>query len=220
MDCGGGSMGMYLKRLVAGYLRPRRWLFMAVATVYGAGIILGALGVGFLSPEQVKYLTQLINNFLAQLQNVQVDDATYTREVLGTIWKDLGLIYFLSLSVVGLPGVGVILFLRGFLLGFVLGFFIQAMAIDGLVFATLATLPQNIITIPVYLAAGVTGVELSWFIVRRYGHYPRPALRPYILRITVFMLILAMFASVGGLVEVYVTPYFMKWIAVAMQTKG
>lgn len=210
-------MGQYLRARVAGYFRPRRWLFVVVGLVYGIGLLLGALGVGFLNSQQIDYLNQLINSFLAQLQNLEVEDTAYTKEVLSTIWRDLSLIYFLSLSVIGLPGVAVIIFLRGFLLGFVLGFFIQAMALDGLVFASLATLPQNLITIPVYLAAGVTGVELSWFILRRLSHYPRPALRPYILRITVFMLFLGAVASVGGLIEVYITPLFMKWVAVALQ---
>ncbi|HEX3032801.1 MAG TPA: stage II sporulation protein M, partial [Bacillota bacterium] len=191
-----------IKRNLSNYLRPRRWIFLIVAAIYGAGVVLGAVGVGLLNKEQVDYLTHLINNFLAQLQKVQVDDTAYTKEVLSTIWRDLGLIYFLSLSVIGLPGVAVIIFLRGFLLGFVLGFFIQAMALEGLLFASLSMIPQNLITIPVYIAAGVTAIELSWFIITRYRHFPKPPLRPYVARITTFMLVLAIIASMGGLVEV------------------
>ncbi len=117
----------------------------------------------------------------------------------------------------GLPGVCVIIFLRGFLLGFVLGFFIQQMAFDGMLFATLAMIPQNLITIPVYLTAGVTAIELSWFLCRRLWHFPKVPLRPYVLKISTFMLFLTIIASVGGLVEVYVTPIFMKLVAANLQ---
>lgn len=206
-----------LRQSLYNYLRPRLFLYGIVGALYGLGVILGVLGVGLLSKEQVSYLTQLISNFLAYLQNLQIDDQAYIREVLGSIWKDLGLIYLLSLTVIGLPGVFVIIFLRGFLLGFVLGFFAQEMAFDGVIFATLAMAPQNLITVPVYLAAGVTAVELSWFLLRRFWHFPRPPLRPFVWKFTTFMFFLAAIASMGGLVEVYVTPILMKWVAAGIK---
>lgn len=206
-----------LRQNLYNYLRPRLFLFALVGVFYGLGVILGALGVGLLSKEQVVYLTNLISNFLAHLQNLQIDDRLYTREVLGSIWKDLGLIYLLSLTVIGLPGVFVLLFLRGFLLGFVLGFFARQMAFDGMVFATLAMVPQSLITVPVYLTAGVTAVEISVFLLRRFWHIPKPPLRPYVWKFTTFMIFLALVASLGGLVEVYVTPVFMKWVAAGIK---
>ncbi|MDA8212083.1 MAG: stage II sporulation protein M [Clostridia bacterium] len=206
-----------LRQTLYNYLRPRLFLYVLVGVLYGLGVILGALGVGLLSKEQVDYLTQLITNFLAHLQNLQIDDQAYTREVLGSIWKDLGFIYLLSLTIIGLPGVFVIIFLRGFLLGFVLGFFAQEMAFDGMIFATLALVPQNLITVPVYLAAGVTAVELSWFLLRRFWHFPKPPLRPYVWKFTTFMFFLAVIASMGGLMEVYITPIFMKWVAAGIK---
>lgn len=209
-------MKAYLRKLIFNYLKPRLFLFLIVGVVYGGGVLLGAVGVGFLTDEQVTYLTQLINNFLSHLQNIQIDDQAYIREVLGSIWRDLGLIYFLSFTVIGLPGIFVIIFLRGFLLGFVLGFFIQQMAFDGMIFASLAIVPQSLITIPVYLTAGVTAIEFSWFLLRRFWHFPKIPLRPYVLKISVFMLFLGLVASVGGLVEVYVTPVFMKLVAASI----
>lgn len=204
-----------IKQTFYNYLRPRLFLYLLVGGIYGLGAVFGAVGVGLLSQEQVGYLSQLICNFLAHLRDVQIDDLMYAREVLGAIWRDLALIYLLSISIIGLPGVMAIIFLRGFLLGFVLGFFIQKMALEGIVFAALATLPQNMITIPVYLAAGVTAIEISWFLLRRIRRFPRPPLRPFLARITVFILALGLVASMGGLVEVYITPWFMKWVALA-----
>ncbi|MFZ3170775.1 MAG: stage II sporulation protein M [Carboxydocellales bacterium] len=210
---GGVPVKNNFRQTLYNYLRPRMMLFVLVGVFYGLGIMLGSLGVGLLSKEQVVYLTKLITNFLINLQNLAIDEGVYTREVLGSIWKDLGLIYLLSLTVIGLPGVFALLFLRGFLLGFVLGFFAQQMAFEGVIFATLALVPQSLITIPVYLTAAVTAIEISMFLLRRFWHFPRPPIRPYVWRFTTFMFFLALLASFGGLVKIYITPVFMKWVA-------
>src|SRR5699024_2812309 len=85
------------------------------------------------------------------------------------IWKDsffyhtkyLLLLFVLGLSVIGLPIVWVLLFLKGLVVGFSVGFIVNQLGIKGLALASVAIAPQNLFIIPIYVAAGSISMIFS-----------------------------------------------------------
>ncbi len=76
--------------------------------------------------------------------------------------KIILLIWILGLSVIGLPFIPVILFLRGFVIGFTMGFLIEELAAAGFLFALASLLPQNFLLIPLYIFSGLISIAFAW----------------------------------------------------------
>lgn len=201
-----------IKSKTRSFLQRRWWLILLVLMTYTVGVALGALGVTVLNEEQVGTLTILVDNFMDHVATMEVNTDAYTKDVLWRIWKDIGLIYFLSLTVIGLPLAYIVLFFRGFLLGFVTAFFAQEKALSGIMFAFLSMIPQNLITIPAFILLVVVSSEFSWYLLTR-GWRKRVPFGAKFTHYTFITFALSMLASLGGLVEVHITPQLMKLMA-------
>ena len=65
--------------------------------------------------------------------------------------KWIGLIWILGLSVIGLPGILILDFLKGVLIGFTVGYLVGQYSWKGLLFALVSIAPQNLFIIPVLM---------------------------------------------------------------------
>lgn len=111
----------------------------------------------------------------------------------------------MGLTVVGLPLIAGIVFIRAFSLGFTIHFLLQEKGGTGIMIA-LTLLPQNLIYIPVLLAAAVTGLNFSLGIVRGNYRIFGP-LWQRLISYTVTMVFLLLLIMAGALVEAYVAPW-------------
>lgn len=113
--------------------------------------------------------------------------------------------YLAGLTVIGLPVVAAILFLRGYALGFTSGFLIRHEGIYGLGIVLAELLPQNVLLLLVLIVGAVASCSFSLLLLRR-GFDPATPVFPWFLRYTGIMLLLAAAASGAGVVESYVVP--------------
>ncbi|MBC8016461.1 MAG: stage II sporulation protein M, partial [Sporomusaceae bacterium] len=114
--------------------------------------------------------------------------------------------------IVGIPFVLFILFTRGFIIGFTVGFLVNEYVMRGLLFALASVLPHNFFAIPAILITGVSATKFSLMLVRRKKQgkinlwYEAAG---YSL-LCALMLAVMLFAA---LLEVYISPVFMKLVA-------
>ena len=80
--------------------------------------------------------------------------------------KWIGLIWILGLSVIGLPGILILDFLKGVLIGFTVGYLVGQYSWKGLLFALVSIAPQNLFIIPVLMMCGVAAITFSLYIIR------------------------------------------------------
>jgi len=194
------------------YVKNHALLYLVVVGFFALGILFGSMGVRVLHEDQAGQLSHLVTEFIKQLNVLRVDYNEYAREVVWSNLKILGAIYFLGLTIIGIPVILLLLLTRGFLLGFAVGFLAQDKAWKGLVFAVSSVLPQNLINIPVLLIAGASAVHFSLALVRgRFSNQGHRVLSQFI-RYTVLMVVLALFSVGSGLMQAYVTPVLMKLV--------
>src|SRR5690625_2468226 len=125
--------------------------------------------------------------------------------------KYLLLLFILGLSVIGLPVVWILLFLKGLVVGFTVGFIVNQLGIKGLLLATLSIAPQNIIIIPIYIIAGSLSMIFSLTLLGKLfsRKYSRPVLQPFGQYIMVFSLLLV-FSFLAAILEAYVANEAME----------
>jgi stage II sporulation protein M len=137
-------------------------------------------------------------------------------EIFWFYGKWLLLMWFLGLSVIGLPFVLVLDFLKGVLMGFAVALLAQQLAWKGVFFFLVATAPQNAIVVPALMIGSISAARFANFVVRERLFRRKGQLLPPFLAhtaVTGLMLIMLVLAS---LFEAFVTPIILERLTPAV----
>ncbi|WP_031515156.1 stage II sporulation protein M [Desulfofalx alkaliphila] len=190
-------------------LRANWLLFGLVMLVFSAGSCLGVLGVDFLKTEQAKELSDYLESFIKQTNALQIDSKQTVKLGIANNVAVLAIIYFAGLTVLGLPLVLALIFVRGFALGFAFAFLTKQRAWEGALLAAASMLPHNIFFIPALIIGAMSSIAFSILLVKRYFN-SRLAVWPAFLGYTLLMTALCTVAVGAAFVEAYITPWFIK----------
>lgn len=149
------------------YLMNHLPLFIFVSVLFLVGVVFGALLVNSLSYEQIQEINVYLSSFFHKLdQGEAMEGQVYFKQTFSTNLKWFLLIWVLGLSVIGMPFVLVLDFLKGVFIGFTVGYFISQMSWKGMLFAFLSIGPQNLFMIPAMLILSVTAISFSLHFIR------------------------------------------------------
>ncbi len=202
------------------YMKEHLPLYMFVSILFVIGVIFGALMVNALSLGQKEELSRFLGSFFQTIDQSAAFDAKQSFfEAFSTQFKWIALVWVLGLSVIGLPLVLLLDFLKGVLVGFSVGFLTGQLSWNGLLFALVSIMPQNLILIPSLLICSVTAVAFSVYVIRnrliqRKGSISRAFLS---YSLTALMVVIAILAA--ALFEAFVTPALMQWVTPTLLRK-
>ncbi|MGG2990592.1 stage II sporulation protein M [Paenibacillus macerans] len=195
-------------------LKDQTPLYVFVAVLFLMGVVFGALMVNALTLEQQQDLSRYFGDFFLSINEGGTEFQLMSYwEVAVLHLKWLGLIWLLGLSVIGLPGILILDFLKGVLIGFTVGCLVGQYTWKGLLFALVSIAPHNLIVIPALLIASVAAVSFSLNIIRsrvllsRSGNASRPFLSYTGLTLAMAAVLLAVSSF-----ETWVTPAMMAWV--------
>ncbi|MHA0855523.1 stage II sporulation protein M [Paenibacillus sp. CMAA1364] len=195
-------------------LREQTTLFIFVAVLFLVGVVFGALMVNALSLEQQQDLAAYLGNYFVTLEQGSngVEQATFWSIVILNL-KWVGLIWICGLSVIGLPGILILDFLKGVLIGFTVGYLVGQFSWKGFLFAMVSVAPHNLFVIPVLMLCSVAAITFSLHIIKnrmlmyRQGNFTRPFVTYVSLTLVMGLLMIGIAAF-----ETWVTPAMMRWV--------
>ncbi|MFS0722726.1 stage II sporulation protein M [Paenibacillus sp. 1P07SE] len=187
-------------------------LYVFVSVLLVVGVIFGTLLVHALTLEQQEDLAGDIHHFVQLLDAGMGPDqaqAFWDRGWLHTKW--VMLIWLLGISVIGMPLVLALDFLKGVLIGFTVGILIQGHGWNGVLFSLFSVAPPNLIILPALLIASVSSVSFSIHLVKHRLLLRQGQLRhPFISHVSITLVMLAVI-WVAAWLEAYVSPHLMGW---------
>lgn len=199
---------MNVKSKIKLHIKENKWHYIILTLFFSLGIFLGYHKVYSLSGEVREHLLSLINNYLlggfrGELSANHIFSSAYIQQL-----KSIILIWFLGLTVIGIPLIIGVIFFRGFSLGFTLGFLINEKASAGVIISILSILPQNIIYIPLVIVLSLIAINFSIYIVkgRDIGGLP---LTKGLIRYLLILLIFSVVVLSGVLIETYLSPWLL-----------
>ncbi|MFD3258751.1 stage II sporulation protein M [Paenibacillus lentus] len=208
-------------------LRPFRYalkdqtpVYVFVSVLFLMGVVFGALMVNALTFEQQQDLSRYLGNFFISVNEGGADFHPVTLwEVAILHLKWLGLIWILGLSVIGLPGILILDFLKGVLIGFTVGCLVGQFTWKGLLFALVSVAPHNLLIIPVLLISSVAAIGFSLNIIRSRVLMSRSgsAARPF-LTYTGLTMVLGVVIMAASSFETWVTPVMMGWVTPMLES--
>ncbi len=205
-------------RALLEYFRDNMGIYIFVTSFFLVGIAAGALIVRFL---EVDYLEELQTSFVSFLQSCQLysnDNADFFQLLKVSYRKNilfLAVTWFLGLLWSGFPFVLLVLLLKGLALGFTVGFMVYNFALRGFLFSLAALLPHNIVLIPAFLFAATIATTYSYMhFKRRFSSKKKPP-EAHFGEYCLFILISFFIILIGGFVEAYLSPVFMRLVVSA-----
>ncbi|HEY8449822.1 MAG TPA: stage II sporulation protein M, partial [Bacillota bacterium] len=201
------------RRSALEHVRRYAGVYFFLTVLFAMGVAFGALAVGALDATQRLELGHYLEFFLQTLEQPgeAVPAQSIVRQALLSNWRTAGLIFLLGLTVVGVPLIPAIVFLRGFIVGFAVGFLVSSDGWRGLLISLLAILPQNVLIVPALIVLSAAAVTFSARLVR-----PGPG-RPSLWRFVISYLTTAaacfIALAVASVLEGYVAPLFLRLVA-------
>ncbi len=189
-------------------------LFLFVIVLFMMGAVFGSLMVNSLSLDQKQEVMQMLNGFFhVSMAEGSAPTSANLVHYFGAHAKWLALIWLFGLSVIGLPLVLVLDFLKGVLIGFSIGFMTSELSWNGLWFALASIAPQNLLLIPALLIASTAAISYSILVVKhRFIQQKGPIAQP-MLQYSFISLLMVALSLAAALVQTYISPVLMKWTA-------
>ncbi len=194
-------------------------LYLFVGTLVAVGAVFGALLVCALTFEQQQDLAGHLGIYIRRIGDPgALDPAGAFRSSLLFYGKWLALIWLLGISVIGLPAVMILDFLKGVLIGFTVGLLLHEFAWKGLLFSLAAVAPQNALVVPAMMIASVSSARFAYFVVRERLFRRKGMLLPPFLAHTAASALMLAVLCLASLYEAYLSPYLLELAAPRAET--
>lgn len=205
-------MFAYFRQGLNGYIKNNIVKFFFVILIFSIGVVFGAMAIKVLPDGQKSELAGYLNIFFQ-------DIATHTEYgldlFLTVLWNNLKiifLIWILGFTIIGVPFILFIVFTRGFIIGFTVGLLVNEFVLKGLLFAFVAILPHNFIAVPILILMSIFSISFSIQIINKKKQINSKLLANSI-NYTIICFLLCVGMLVSSLIEVYISPVFMKIVA-------
>ncbi|UJL44773.1 stage II sporulation protein M [Virgibacillus sp. NKC19-16] len=204
---------MYKNRaLIMNHVKEHSTIYLFMIILFLTGIIFGAIIVNSMNFVQKQDLFFYLERFFSQItDNQQVENGQILKSSFSYHAKYLLLLFLLGLSVIGLPLVWILLFIKGLVVGFSVGFIVNQLGTTGLFLAALSIAPQNILIIPVYIIAGSLSMIFSLTLLSKLftRKISQPVFQPFGRYVMIFSILLAI-SFIAALLEAYVANEAME----------
>ncbi|MFD1955806.1 stage II sporulation protein M [Paenibacillus thailandensis] len=190
-------------------------LLIFVAVLFVVGAVFGGLMVHALTLEQQEDLADEVARYIGQFGSNAAaagdSDAFWSRLLFHGKW--LLLVWVLGVTVVGVPFVLALDFLKGALVGFAVGTLVSEHSWKGVLLSLVSVAPPNLITVPAILMASVASLSFSLYVVNNRLLRQRGPLAPQLISFTASTAIMLALLAGAALLETYVSPVLIGWVA-------
>ncbi|WP_026906614.1 stage II sporulation protein M [Paucisalibacillus globulus] len=199
---------MNKRTLAMEHIKTHATIYVFMLILFLTGVAFGAIVVNSMGTIQKQDLFFNLERFFGY---ITTDNTIDKNEILKESFlyhaKYLLLLFILGLSVIGLPVVWVLIFLKGLVVGFSVGFIVSQLGIQGFLLATFSIAPQNIIVIPIYILAGSLSMIFTLGLLNklfiRKASFSQPVLQPFVKYVSIFVIMLLL-SIVPALIEAYI----------------
>ncbi|MFC4777489.1 stage II sporulation protein M [Paenibacillus sp. GCM10023252] len=194
-------------------MKDQLTLYVFVAVLFVVGVVFGVLMVEALTLEQQQNLSQDVRQYVQLLQAGSLPDEAqsfWDRFLFHSKW--MLLLWLLGITVVGVPFVLALDFLKGALVGFAIGTLISQHAWKGVLFSLVSIAPPNLIAIPALMMTSVAALTFSMYVIKNRLLQRKGTLGPQVLTYTSTALLMLLLLAGAALVEAYLSPIMMSWV--------
>lgn len=188
------------------------WLYVVCLVCFFSGIVIGTYTVKYMGSIDANVLLEYLNSFTQENADKISGQVILVQTIKNNIPFILG-IWFLGLTIIGIPLVMIIDLIKGFTFGFSISFIISNLGKKGIYFVLLEIMPQNLIYIPCFIIASVIAMEFSIVSLKnRFEKRQGQRLSTRIVRYSVQFLLIIIIMFIGFFIESFGVTGFVKYV--------
>lgn len=209
-----GGKVMRIHDRIIEHIRNNSSIYLFVIILLLMGVIFGATIVNSLHSELKQDLLFYLKQFFSQADKDNIGEPS-------VVWKEsyisqlmyISIIWVLGISIIGLPIILFLLFLKGIVVGFTVGFLVDQMGIEGFLLAMVSVLPQNLIVIPIYIFISTISIGFSIQLIKQlFIKKQTNSILPELVGYSFLFLIVGIILLVSSCFEGYISPKLMKFV--------
>lgn len=154
------------------FLASRRRIYLFILLTFLAGLCAGLGAAQTLSSTDSVALQQLLATFFRSTGTLASPAELFHQNLRVDLLQTLGILYLAGLSLVGVPLILFIVFLRGFILGFAAVLVFTPFSFSRSLLGLAALAPQHVLLVPAFIIAAVACLDFS-FAAWRSLFFPR-----------------------------------------------
>ncbi len=199
-----------IQDLIRDYFRERIFLLALVAILFIMGIVFGVLAAGILDKHQKVDLMNYLNQ---GLHGPVIQNQAYTKQTIVSNIQMVFFLFFMGISVIGVPLALLLVFTRGFILGFSTGFLFQAMGLKGFVLTMTGIVPHNILFIPALFLMVIAIMDCAAALIKiRFTKKP-VVLSSELVKCSILTFGVLLVMILAGFVQGNISPLVTAWFA-------
>lgn len=195
------------------HIQENFWLYVISLLCVFTGIVIGIYSVKYMASYDRSDLVSYLNNFT---QNITQSNFKYSSILVDVIKNNIPLIiaiWFLGLTMIGIPIILLIDVIKGFTVGFTLSFIISDFGTKGLGVAILGVIPQNLIYIPCLIISSVFSMEFSINLLKdKMNKMHNNSIWVKLASYSFFFVAISIIMFIGFALETYLSPSLVKLI--------
>jgi stage II sporulation protein M len=185
-------------------------LYLFLLLIFIIGVIFGSIFITILDDQDKTSVLNQIGNFFSQIKSNKINFITAFKNSITSNLIYIALVFILGISIIGIPIVIIMLFLKGFMLGFSVASIIAKYKILGLLGAVTYIFPHIILSVIVIFVISYYALKISYSIFKAVIDKKTINFSEIINRYSVVMLIGVIAMVISSLIEAFVSPYIMK----------
>jgi stage II sporulation protein M len=205
-------MKKYLSGNIIAFICEKFSILITVLFCFFAGISIGVFIETLLSTENKDSIQIFLDTHLF-FEQLPGNDLTHVFLESAAINLTLLLIIALGgLTIIGFPAALLVLIYKGATLGFSAALLIETLDFKGLIMVFFTLVPQNLILIPIFLAATMASLSLAFSVLSNKPSNIKKSLTKHAGNYIAFFLLLSVFVLGGCLIESFICPFLQRLI--------
>ncbi|TLS35667.1 stage II sporulation protein M [Pseudalkalibacillus caeni] len=201
-----------VKSIISSHIQDHLSVYTFIVVLFLMGIIFGAIIVNSLSLSQKQDLYLYLTRFFGQVSEGEfASSGDMLSQSFMHYMKYIGLMWLLGLTIIGLPIILVMLFLKGIVVGFTVGFLVNQMSWPGFMLSFVSVLPQNVLSVPAFIIVGTASVTFSLKVMRQLFVKQRTEpILPQFFRYSLLVVTVGLILGLASVFEAYISPLLIK----------
>lgn len=190
---------------IKGYAAAQAHVWGFLLGIAICGLLFGGIIAGELSSANTSALSHTVQNLITAIQGHQLAlPSDLWRQRLTADFQVIALLWLFGLSVIGLPFVVVVLFIRSFSIGFAVGFTVLDFGWKGFVLATVGIFLYQVLAVSILVVASAIAIRFSADLLQQV--YPLSVLSLEFLRYTGAFFLCTVGLVISSGMQAYIMP--------------
>jgi len=195
------------------HFKENFWLYVIAMLCVCTGIVLGIYTVKYMGELEKGELVSYLNSFSDVTKNTPVNSRGIFFQTLKNNIPMILAIWFLGLTMIGIPIILIVDILKGYTIGFTIGFMANTLGVKGAGVSLLMILPQNIIYVPCIIIVSVIAMEFSLNILKdKMNKRWTTNIWVKIVSYSTLFIFTLFIMCLGFAIESYISPHVVKML--------